>query len=391
MTRNRYMEIKKYIHFSDNSELLSIPSEERDKLFKIRPLLEKLNQNFLKFGVFSKFLSIDEQMVRYFGHHYLKQFIRAKPIRFGFKQWAICCSETGYCYRMDVYEGKSTTNTKETGVTGLGASVVAKMVSILDQPEQHEIFFDSFFTGFSLMKYLNDINVRATGTCRFDRMNKCPLTKDKEMKKKSRGTYDYQFDTKNEILAITWMDNSCVKLLSNHETIEPLSWAKRWSRSEKKEITISQPKLINQYNKYMGGVDKMDWNVQKYRIKIRGKKWYFPLVTNAIDVALVNSYVLYCMANDQISLLDYRRTVARAYLTLSSDLSDPKQQGRKALPKSSLTRVPVDIRLSGNHVIERTEMGRQRKCAICKANARKECKKCNVGLHMECFIKWHKK
>ena len=123
-------------------------------------------------------------MVRYFGHHYLKQFIRAKPIRFGFKQWAICCSETGYCYRMDVYEGKSTTNTKETGVTGLGASVVAKMVSILDQPEQHEIFFDSFFTGFSLMKYLNDINVRATGTCRFDRMNKCPLTKDKEMKKK---------------------------------------------------------------------------------------------------------------------------------------------------------------------------------------------------------------
>ena len=141
MTRNRYMEIKKYIHFSDNSELLSIPSEERDKLFKIRPLLEKLNQNFLKFGVFSKFLSIDEQMVRYFGHHYLKQFIRAKPIRFGFKQWAICCSETGYCYRMDVYEGKSTTNTKETGVTGLGASVVAKMVSILDQPEQHEIFF----------------------------------------------------------------------------------------------------------------------------------------------------------------------------------------------------------------------------------------------------------
>lgn len=44
-------------------------------------------------------------------------------------------------HRMDVYEGKSTTNTNETGVKGLGTSVVAKMVSILDQPEQHEIFF----------------------------------------------------------------------------------------------------------------------------------------------------------------------------------------------------------------------------------------------------------
>ena len=133
-------------------------------------------------------------MVRYFGHHYLKQFMRGKLIRFGFKQWALCCSQTGYCYQMQVYEGKSLETGNEWAVTGLGASVVLQMVSILETPSVHKIYFDNFFTGFALMKHLQDIDVRATGTVRFNRMNKCPIANDKEMKKKDRETYDYRFE-----------------------------------------------------------------------------------------------------------------------------------------------------------------------------------------------------
>lgn len=66
MSRNRYVEIKRYLHVSDNSELEGIPSEERDKLFKIRPLSNELNENFLQFGVFSENVSVNEQMVQYY-------------------------------------------------------------------------------------------------------------------------------------------------------------------------------------------------------------------------------------------------------------------------------------------------------------------------------------
>lgn len=55
-----YVEIKRYLHVSDNSELEGIPSEERDKLFKIRPFSNELNENFLQFGVFSENVSVDE-------------------------------------------------------------------------------------------------------------------------------------------------------------------------------------------------------------------------------------------------------------------------------------------------------------------------------------------
>ncbi|XP_039602162.1 piggyBac transposable element-derived protein 3-like [Polypterus senegalus] len=271
MSRNRYLEIKRYLHVTDNSDLEGIPENERDKLFKIRPLIDKLNKNFQQFGVFSESLSIDEQMVRYFGHHHLKQFMHGKPVRFGFKQWPICCSQTGYCYQMQVYEGKTTGSNDDAGVSGLGASVVLKMISILETPYAHKIYFDSFFTGFSLMRYLKVIDVRATGTARFNRMNKCPIAPDKEMKKKERGTCDYRFDSENEILGVIWNDSSCVKLLSNHGPIDPMSQVKRCSRENKREIQVPQPKLITEYNRHMGGVDKMDWNVQKYRIKVGGK------------------------------------------------------------------------------------------------------------------------
>ena len=40
----------------------------------------------------------------------------------------------------------------------------------------------------------------------------------------------------------------------------------------------------------------------KIRPLIGGGEWYFPLLTNAIDVALVNAHALYCLAKEAIDL-----------------------------------------------------------------------------------------
>lgn len=94
------------------------------------------------------------------------------------------------------------------------------------------------------------------------------------------------------------------------------------------------------------------------------------------------------MSHTPVPLLVFRRMIAKAYLQISS-LSDPKNAGRPS--KQLLTkRVPEDIRTdSVGYYLQRTENGKQRKCAICKTNVRKECGKCNVGLHVECMQKWH--
>src|SRR6218665_661344 len=72
MPKNRYLKLTASLHFADNS--LASQSYS-DRAFKIRPLLDLLNINFLQFGVFSSKLSIDEIMIRYNGHHGLQQFI----------------------------------------------------------------------------------------------------------------------------------------------------------------------------------------------------------------------------------------------------------------------------------------------------------------------------
>jgi len=69
-----------YLHLADNQ---SVPAD--DKTAKVAPLYQKLNENLKQFGIWYSSLSIDESMVPYYGKNSIKQFIRGKPIRFGFK------------------------------------------------------------------------------------------------------------------------------------------------------------------------------------------------------------------------------------------------------------------------------------------------------------------
>ena len=84
MRRDRFYEIMRYFHACDKTNLLP-----NDKFAKIQPLLDILNSNWLKHGVvFGPVdVSIDESMIPYFGSRSTKQFIRGKPVRWGYKAW----------------------------------------------------------------------------------------------------------------------------------------------------------------------------------------------------------------------------------------------------------------------------------------------------------------
>ena len=75
MNRNKFEKIHiKYLHFNDNSKL-----DACDKLYKIRPLLDHLNDKFCQYvEPMGNHFSLDEAMETYFGHHGMKQFIRGK-------------------------------------------------------------------------------------------------------------------------------------------------------------------------------------------------------------------------------------------------------------------------------------------------------------------------
>ena len=150
MRRNRFDEIMRHIHASDNDSLCM-----DDRFAKVRPLLTALNGKFLEFGaVFGPCkVSIDESMIRSFGRHPTKQFIRGKPIRWGYKA-RVAASSFGYVCQLDVYQGKETgCNDIYKEEFGLGGNVILNFLDTLElafPQRKFSLYFDNFFTSLKL-------------------------------------------------------------------------------------------------------------------------------------------------------------------------------------------------------------------------------------------------
>ena len=115
-----------------------------------------------------EYLAIDESMIPYFGKHFAKQFIRGKPIRFGYKMWALC-SNGGYLHSFDLYMGKKENEAIDTVPNiGLRGNVVLNLIAKANLPSNHNhiLFLDSYLTSIPLMKELISQGYLATGTCK---------------------------------------------------------------------------------------------------------------------------------------------------------------------------------------------------------------------------------
>lgn len=84
MSRNRFEALKTAFHINDNSNCKSRSDPAYDKLFKVRPLIDKLRENFLTIEP-EEHNSIDEIMIPFKGRSSLKQYIKIKPHKWGIK------------------------------------------------------------------------------------------------------------------------------------------------------------------------------------------------------------------------------------------------------------------------------------------------------------------
>lgn len=176
-----------------------------------------------------------------------------------------------------------------------------------------------------------------------------------------------------------------VTLLSNFLSHTPMGHAKRYDRKQRKLVTIEQPHLVDQYNHRMGGVDLFDNAVNNYRIRIRGKKWYWPLITNALDAAMVNAWKLHCFCRKYekkppMSQFDFRVEVCESIM-VKSKYQHPGR--RTSTPAQSSVRNDQI-----NHLI--TKLNTRHRCPQCGGKTEYGCLKCQVNLHpAPCFLDYH--
>lgn len=390
MRRNRFLQILRFLHCVDNTKM-----DPADKLWKLRPLITKLQDNFSKYSVPTKHMNYDESMVKYYGRHSCKQFIRGKPIRFGYKVWCLN-DELSYLHNFEVYQGQGPKcNILYNSKFGSSAAPFVQMVDALPQPNlRYEFFLDNLFIGFDLLTHMNNLGYGVTGTIRENRIPRdCPLPKKEKMKKAQRGSFENQLNKDDGIILIRWIDNSIVTMASTSYGVQPTSTVSRYSQAEKKKISISSPYAIRQYNKFMGGTDHMDEDIARRRISIRSKKWYWPLLTWMIDAACHNAWVLYKSSGRPNTNLDFRRSIVSSYLMKYR--SEPCTLGR---PSSSSflksKKIKADSRFDRmDYLVCSVPNNKRRRCAMdnCSSVGRTQCKKCDVGLCINCFEAYHRK
>lgn len=394
MRQSRFLQICRFLHLEDNTKI-----NQQDKAWKIRPLMELLKERCIRNFQPEEQLSYDESMVKYFGKHSCKQFIRGKPIRFGYKMWCLNTKE-GYLINFELYQGQSSKSNTDYGL--LFGKASAPLLVLLDElPEskrnlRYHIHMDNLFSGPNLFSYLKFHGYFAIGTIRDNRIPaNCPITSKKTFGRENRGYFEKSLDKNDGLLYIRWMDNAVVSMISSSYGTQPVNHVKRYSQKDKRHIYIPIPQVIAQYNKYMGGTDQMDQNVACYRIGIRGKKWYWPIVTWLLDMSLQNSWILYNkIKKEKISQLDFKREVANAYIIKYGTASKGAGRPSTSCASSADSRISNEIRFDRiDHLVKRTEDNKKRRCAkrTCSSIVRTMCSKCKIALCLDCFASFHQR
>ncbi|XP_050064144.1 piggyBac transposable element-derived protein 2-like [Aphis gossypii] len=91
MNVNRFGEIKRFLHFEDNTKKPDSAVPSFDRYWKLRPVITMLHDSFHAAASPDEHIAIDEMIIPFKGRSGLKQYMKAKPkkigaSKFGYKQ-----------------------------------------------------------------------------------------------------------------------------------------------------------------------------------------------------------------------------------------------------------------------------------------------------------------
>ena len=326
----------------------------------------------------------------------VKQYIKQKPIKRGYKVWVLADTSTGYVYNFDIYSGKS----MERQVP-LGEHVVWSLTRELSM-KFHHIYFDNFFTFPFLVEKLLEDGIYCTGTLRSNRRG-VPAELIRNIKM-NRG--DAKFLAIDSMSIVKWMDRKPVLMMSNIADPRTMTNITRKLKNGK-VIQLLCPVMIQDYNLGKVGVYRVDQRIQYYAVDRKSKRNWIWIFFHFLNVALSNAFVLYQRnhPNDNTRYLKFLANSAEELIGRNTSVK--KKSGRP------VSNVDVKKRNKGGRKISVSQESRfpnvgahlsiatsRKRCAFwsTKINEQRstiECLTCKVALcvsqQRNCFYLFHTK
>ncbi|KTG47681.1 hypothetical protein cypCar_00001852 [Cyprinus carpio] len=249
------------------------------------------------------------------------------------------------------------------------------------------IYCDNFYTSPLLFRHLHHQGFAACGTCREGRVG-VPSTKQNALNKRSpRGSIRWIRD--DVLLFVKWMDTREVSMCTTIHTVYSGETVLRWQTIEdgrKEKVPVPRPIAVQQYNKYMGGVDTSDQMLGTKSVHRKTRKWYITIFQHFLDIAVTNSFILHkelCAIHHEkhMTWQNFQEQLAAQLIGVPLDGS----------PRERCDHLPVPVS-DTQDISQRASMGRRR-CIRCKRSTPWKCQECDVGLCLQldrnCFREHH--
>ena len=207
------------------------------------------------------------------------------------------------------------------------------------------------------------------------------------------------FASNDYLLLVCWKDSKPVCVLTNIHGTSLKEVSRRVKKKRRQQHQTSQaredifiPEAIADFTMNMRGVDKFDQFTSYYSFAHKSKRWYLRVATHLLELALVNTYILYkksVVSGKPISQLDYRLEVIKELIT-------PLRQSKKltSTAEKSLKRKDMEVGetpISSNECyLDKIVDDKKKDCALCSRppSARKQthfqCRTCGLPV---CVIK----
>ena len=326
-------------------------AEDNQKLIwyqKVKPVVDHIRAKSCGLiFILGTFHALDEMMIRFSGRSVETHRIKNKPIKEGFK-FFVLATKNGFVinfspdgrtaakkaadgkmdYEINVEHGKigsmimylvesivklkEKQNKRITRITSLRTTRTNDIVEkrkILNEKMGANSFIiamDNYFTLPKVIYALRKLGVGIVGTAKYQKSWPPLCLKKIDDKKSNFNDFFWTVDPYGTLVA-RWMDNGMVFCVSTvHKAGQIIERCRRrprktlknkahvdriWGQQGKVDIWI--PKLIDDYNHWMGGVDLCDQHISYYHPNIRCRRNWVPMFIQMLSIIRSNSYIVH--------------------------------------------------------------------------------------------------
>ncbi|XP_053187732.1 piggyBac transposable element-derived protein 4-like [Scomber japonicus] len=381
----KFVAISRSLHLSspddDEANDKRKGTDDYDRLCKVKPMYSQIREMCRAYFHPRQHISIKERMVK--ARLNLRQYMKDKPTKCGYKLFVLADSSTGYIWDFFIYEGKGAPIVKR-----LSYDTVMNLVDVPVLGRGYKLYIDDFYTSPALFLDLLDKKVLACGTIREQRIG-FPRDRPGGLDSKSpRGTI--RWIREGPLVFVQWRDTRDVSICS---TIHPAHSDNTVQRKVKAdghwvEQAIPAPPGVSDYNKHMGGIDLSDAMIGYYNALHKTRKWYRTFFYHFVDIGIVNAFILHQeLAKEKQQFPLTQKEFREALMLELKAAGSPSTAPRQAPPRAP-SGAPHKLR----HFTADGNVGRRR-CVHCSMKTTVECTSCSVALcftvSRDCYNEWH--